>query len=307
MLTLSLSGDDALEARLDGFAGALGEALAAKAERWRWRSPTRSSSTSSPARSSPRVPARCATRSPPKSPPTATLSSRRSARSANSNYAAIQEYGGKTGAHESCRVKGEGARLRLRRRDALRGAGRASRFDDPRALVSAARRLDERSDAIVAALAATPEEIGARMSREAAFSALFAAVSAAYPWGVASRRMKLWSEVPRRAAPGPFPARSRAGDLPMVDAGGAEADAGSEAVPLLRRPRSDDAGRERDQRRARRARRRARARRRRPRARPPDPRRRRHTIARSTACRCATPATSTATRSPSSQVRVVLP
>jgi hypothetical protein len=29
------------------------------------------------------------------------------------------------------------------------------------------------------------------MSREAALSALFAAVSAAYPWGLASRRMKL--------------------------------------------------------------------------------------------------------------------
>ncbi len=39
------------------------------------------------------------------------------------------------------------------------------------------------------------------MSREAAFSALFAAVSAAYPWGVASRRMKLWSEVPSALRP----------------------------------------------------------------------------------------------------------
>ena len=34
------------------------------------------------------------------------------------------------------------------------------------------------------------------MSREAAFSALFTAVSAAYPWGLASRRMKLWTEAP---------------------------------------------------------------------------------------------------------------
>ena len=32
------------------------------------------------------------------------------------------------------------------------------------------------------------------MSREAAFSALFATIAAAYPWGMASRRMKLWSE-----------------------------------------------------------------------------------------------------------------
>jgi len=39
------------------------------------------------------------------------------------------------------------------------------------------------------------------MSREAAFSALFAAVSAAYPWGVASRRMRLWSDVPPTLRP----------------------------------------------------------------------------------------------------------
>jgi len=42
------------------------------------------------------------------------------------------------------------------------------------------------------------------MSREAAFSALFAAVSAAYPWGLASRRMKLWSEVPSALRPALF-------------------------------------------------------------------------------------------------------
>jgi len=42
------------------------------------------------------------------------------------------------------------------------------------------------------------------MSREAAFSALFAAVSAAYPWGLASRRMKLWSEVPSALRPAFF-------------------------------------------------------------------------------------------------------
>ena len=42
------------------------------------------------------------------------------------------------------------------------------------------------------------------MSREAAFSALFAAVSAAYPWGVASRRLKLWSEVPSALRPALF-------------------------------------------------------------------------------------------------------
>ena len=42
------------------------------------------------------------------------------------------------------------------------------------------------------------------MSREAAFSALFAAVSAAYPWGMASRRMKLWSDVPPNSRPALF-------------------------------------------------------------------------------------------------------
>ena len=42
------------------------------------------------------------------------------------------------------------------------------------------------------------------MSREAAFSALFAAVSAACPWGVASRRLKLWSEVPAALRPALF-------------------------------------------------------------------------------------------------------
>jgi hypothetical protein len=42
------------------------------------------------------------------------------------------------------------------------------------------------------------------MSREAAFSALFAAVSGAYPWGVASRRLKLWSEVPAALRPALF-------------------------------------------------------------------------------------------------------
>ncbi len=42
------------------------------------------------------------------------------------------------------------------------------------------------------------------MSREAAFSALFERVSAAYGWGLASRRIKLWSEVPARLRPALF-------------------------------------------------------------------------------------------------------
>ena len=42
------------------------------------------------------------------------------------------------------------------------------------------------------------------MSREAAFSALFATVSAAYPWGLASRRIKMWGEVPSSLRPAFF-------------------------------------------------------------------------------------------------------
>jgi hypothetical protein len=42
------------------------------------------------------------------------------------------------------------------------------------------------------------------MSREAAFRALFERVSAAYDWGLASRRIKLWSEVPARLRPALF-------------------------------------------------------------------------------------------------------
>ena len=39
------------------------------------------------------------------------------------------------------------------------------------------------------------------MSREVAFSALFTQVSGAYAWGLASRRMKLWSETPPNLRP----------------------------------------------------------------------------------------------------------
>jgi hypothetical protein len=42
------------------------------------------------------------------------------------------------------------------------------------------------------------------MSREAAFSALFQRVSVAFPWGLASRRIKLWSEVPPGQRPALF-------------------------------------------------------------------------------------------------------
>jgi hypothetical protein len=42
------------------------------------------------------------------------------------------------------------------------------------------------------------------MSREAAFSALFRRVSAAYGWATTSRRIKLWSEVPAQMRPALF-------------------------------------------------------------------------------------------------------
>jgi hypothetical protein len=42
------------------------------------------------------------------------------------------------------------------------------------------------------------------MSREAAFSALFDTIAAAYPWGLASRRLRLWSDVPASMRPAFF-------------------------------------------------------------------------------------------------------
>ena len=42
------------------------------------------------------------------------------------------------------------------------------------------------------------------MSREIAFAALFDRVSRAYDWGVASRRLKLWSDVPAAMRPALF-------------------------------------------------------------------------------------------------------
>ena len=63
------------------------------------------------------------------------------------------------------------------------------------------------------------------MTREAAFSALFAAVSSAYPWGLASRRMKIWSEVPAALRPAFFQLEIGPGNLSMGLARDAEADA----------------------------------------------------------------------------------
>ena len=192
-------------------------------------------------------------------------------------YAAIQEYGGRTGGARN--PAGQGAR-RSRSSSAARCASRA-RVEHPGSTIPERSylrsSLDEASDEIVAALAATPDEAWEpRMSREAAFSALFAAVSAAYPWGLASRRHEAVERGARaRCALRCSSSKVRPGDLSMDVAGGAAAHARGQAVPLFRRARSRDAGRQRDQRRARRARRGAGAVRRRSRARPPDARRRR--------------------------------
>jgi hypothetical protein len=42
------------------------------------------------------------------------------------------------------------------------------------------------------------------MSREAAFSTLFDTLANAYSWGIASRRLRLWSEVPAAMRPALF-------------------------------------------------------------------------------------------------------
>ncbi|WP_158812524.1 hypothetical protein [Methylocapsa sp. S129] len=42
------------------------------------------------------------------------------------------------------------------------------------------------------------------MSREAAFSSLFNTLANAYSWGLASRRLKLWSEIPAAMRPALF-------------------------------------------------------------------------------------------------------
>ena len=189
-------------------------------------------------------------------------------------YAAIQEYGGKTAAHEILPDKGNVLAF------LVAGAMHfARRVEHPGSIIPERSylrsSLDEMSADIVAALAATPAEtLGGRMSREAAFSALFAAVSAAYPWGLASRRMKLWSEVPAALRPALFQLES--GPETYQWASPATPKRTLEAKLFLyfdaRDP--DDARLERDQRRARRARRGPRPGADRSRLRPPDARRR---------------------------------
>jgi phage gpG-like protein len=118
-------------------------------------------------------------------------------------YAAIQEYGGKTSAHEILPVKAQALAFI---------AGGAERFvrrvEHPGSLIperSYLRSLDDMRGKILGSLGRRcGRRMGARMTREATFSALFAVVSSAYPWGLASRRMKLWSEVPAALRPALF-------------------------------------------------------------------------------------------------------
>ena len=157
-------------------------------------------------------------------------------------YAAIQEYGGRTAAHEILPRQGAGARLHRRRR-ACASPARSSipARSIPGAVLSALfARGDERRDRRDARRGRRRSP-GARMSREAAFSALFATVSAAYPWGLASRRMKLWSEVPAAMRPAFFQLESGPETYQWTSPADAEAHVRSEALPLFRLPRSDDA------------------------------------------------------------------
>jgi hypothetical protein len=150
-------------------------------------------------------------------------------------YAAIQEYGGKTSAHEVLPVKAQALAF-------VAGGGQrfAVRVEHPGSLIPVARRHARRNPR--RAGRRRSRRMGARMTREAAFSALFAAVSSAYPWGLASLRMKLWSEVPvrcgqrsssskagRKLTTGPHPQRRKEPSRPSSS---------SISTPATRRPRA---------------------------------------------------------------------
>jgi phage gpG-like protein len=157
MLSLSLSGDDALDARLDAYAGALGDAFAAKAETLAQALADavkldKLSGQVLAARSGALRDSIEAEVAADGDSIVATIAS-----VGDVKYAAIQEYGGRTAAHEILPVKGKvlaflaGGAMRF-----------ATRVEHPgstipeRAYLRAT--LDEQADAIVAALAATPQE-----------------------------------------------------------------------------------------------------------------------------------------------------
>ncbi len=161
MLSFSLSGDDALNAQLDAFPGARGDALAAKAE-------TLAQALAEAVKLDKLSGQVLAARS-------GALRDSIAAEVANDGvsivatvgsfgdvkYAAIQEYGGKTGAHEILPVKGKV--LAFLAGGAMRFAARVEHPGSTIPERSYLRStLDEESDAIVAALAATPDETWSR-------------------------------------------------------------------------------------------------------------------------------------------------
>ena len=161
MLSLSLSGDDALDARLDAFPGALGDALAAKAETLALALAEavkldKLSGQVLAARSGALRDSIAAEVSADGDAVFATVGS-----AGDVNYAAIQEYGGRTAAHEILPDKAKALAF------VAGGATRfAARVEHPGSTIPAhaylRATLDEQADAIVAALAATPEEMWSR-------------------------------------------------------------------------------------------------------------------------------------------------
>jgi phage gpG-like protein len=157
MLSLSLSGDDALDARLDAYAGALGDAFAAKAETLAQALADavkldKLSGQVLAARSGALRDSIEAEVAADGDSIVATIAS-----VGDVKYAAIQEYGGRTAAHEILPVKGKvlaflaGGAMRF-----------ATRVEHPGSTIPERSylraTLDEQADAIVAALAATPQE-----------------------------------------------------------------------------------------------------------------------------------------------------
>jgi len=157
MPSFVVSSDDALDARLDAFAGALGDALGSKAETLALALADavkldKLSGQVLAARSGALRDSIEAEVSADGGAIVATVGSL-----GDLSYAAIQEYGGKTGAHEILPVKGKvlafvaGGAMRF-----------AARVEHPGSTIPERSylraTLDGQSDAIVAALAATPEE-----------------------------------------------------------------------------------------------------------------------------------------------------
>jgi phage gpG-like protein len=157
MLTLSLSGDDALEARLDAFSGALCDALATKAETLAQAlaDTVKSDKLSGQVLAARSGALRDSIEAEVAAGGDAIVATVGSV--GELKYAAIQEYGGKTGAHEILPIKGKVLAF---------VAGGATRFaakvEHPGSTIPERSylraTLDEQTDAIVAALAATPQE-----------------------------------------------------------------------------------------------------------------------------------------------------